>query len=58
VAGFREALRARDAEFDKAQRGAVARMITDRAINNSMFAMLARQDGNWKIVCISFLKSK
>jgi len=43
-------------EFDESRKKAAAKIISDRAIHNSMFAMLARQDGRWKIVCMSFPK--
>jgi polysaccharide pyruvyl transferase WcaK-like protein len=32
------------------------KIASDRAIHNAMFAMLARQEGQWKIVCMSFPK--
>jgi hypothetical protein len=53
VAAFEGLLRQKPGEFDAARRKAVARIVADRAIHNSMFAMLARQDGIWKIVCLS-----
>ena len=54
VAGMQSALKARPEGFNDVQRAALSRMIADRAIKSEMFAMLARQDGRWKIVCLSF----
>jgi len=56
VADLSTVLRQAPAEFDEARRKAVAKIISDRAIHNSMFAMLARQDGRWKIAAMSFPK--
>jgi hypothetical protein len=56
VTELEAALKQAPAEFDEAQKQAAAKIISDRAIHNSMFAMLARQDGKWKIVCMSFPK--
>ena len=50
------ALKQMPAEADESKRKEAAKIIADRAIHNSMFAMLARQDGKWKIVCMSFPK--
>jgi len=54
VAGMQSALKARPEAFNDVRRAAISRMIADRAIKSEMFAMLARQDGGWKIVCLSF----
>jgi len=56
VANFETALKEFPAEFDEARKKAAMKIIADRAIHNSMFAMLARQDGKWKIVCMSIPK--
>jgi len=45
VADLEAALKGISAEFDESQKKAAAKIIADRAIHNSMFAMLARQDG-------------
>jgi hypothetical protein len=34
----------------------MTKIIAERAVSNAMFAMLARRDGKWKIVCLSFPK--
>jgi hypothetical protein len=56
VANLEAALKDLPAEFNDAQRKAATKIIADRAVHNSMFAMLARQDGHWKIVSMSFPK--
>jgi len=56
VADLEAALKQAPAELDGPQRKAAAKIISDRAIHNAMFAMLGRQDGKWKIVCMSFPK--
>jgi hypothetical protein len=56
VAGLEAALKQLPADFDESQRKAAARIIADRAVTNAMFAMLARQHGKWKIVCMSLPK--
>lgn len=40
-------------EVTDALREAVAKAIKDRAVHKSMFAMLARQRGKWKIACVT-----
>ena len=54
VAGMQAALKARPEGFNEVQRAAISKMIADRAIKSEMFAMLAQQDGRWKIACLSF----
>jgi hypothetical protein len=56
VAGMEEALKVNAARLDEVQRKAVTRWIAARAIDQSMLAMLALQEGNWRIVCMSFPK--
>jgi len=56
VADLEAVLKQASAEFDEARRIAAEKIISDRAIHNSMFAMLARQDGRWKIVSMTFPK--
>jgi hypothetical protein len=56
VAGMQEMLTVNAAGLDEAKRKALIKWITARAIDQSMLAMLARQEGNWRIVCMSFPK--
>lgn len=56
VADIEAALKQMPAEFDEKASKAAQKMIADRAIHNAMFAMLARQSNQWKIVCMSFPK--
>jgi hypothetical protein len=44
------------AGFDEPQRQAIVKIVSDRAIHNAVFAMLGRQEGQRKIVCMSFPK--
>ncbi len=41
-------------ELSDAHKKHLAKLVDEGTISNSMFAMLARQDGTWKIVCMSF----
>jgi hypothetical protein len=54
VARFQEALKQPPDALDESQRKALAKVVADRAVHNSMFALLARQEGKWKIVCMTF----
>jgi hypothetical protein len=56
LAGMEEMLRANAAGLDEVKRKALTKWIAARAIDQSMLAMLARQEGNWRIVCMSFPK--
>lgn len=56
IASLETVLKLAPAELDAVRKKALERMVADRAIHNSMFAMLARQSGRWKIVCMSFPK--
>ncbi len=56
VAGMETALKENAASFNEGERKLIARMIADRASLGSGFAMLARQDGRWKIVSLTFPK--
>ena len=56
VADLEALLKQTPAAFGDQQRKAAQQMITDRAIHNAMFAMLALENGRWKIVCMSFPK--
>jgi len=57
IAGYRAALKDDLAKrLGDQQRKAIKKMIDDRAVHNAMFAMLARQKGQWKIVCLSLPK--
>jgi hypothetical protein len=56
VAGMQETLRVNAAGLDEAKRKALTKWITARAIDQSMLAMLARQESNWRLVCLSFPK--
>ena len=56
VAELEEALQRMPGEFDAQQTKTVQSMITHRAIHHAMFALLARHNGQWKIVCMTFPK--
>jgi len=56
VASYREMLEDRSLQLREAQREALRTMIDEGAANAEMFAMFARQDGTWRIVCISLPK--
>jgi hypothetical protein len=56
VADLQAALIDAPLEFDEVRRKAAEMIISDRAVHNSMFAMLARHGEKWKIVCMSFPK--
>jgi len=56
VAAYEGLLKRPPEGFDERQRQAIVKIVSDRAIHNAMFAMLARQKGQWKIVCMSFPK--
>lgn len=56
VAGMQEMLRVNAAGLDEAKRKALTKWIAARAIDQSMLAMLARQESSWRIVCLSFPK--
>jgi hypothetical protein len=53
---MQEALNSTALKLDETQRKAANRWIAARAIDQSMLAMLARQEGNWRIVCLSIPK--
>ena len=52
VTAMEEALKLISGELDEANRAIVAKQIAARAIDRTMLAMLARQAGVWKIVCL------
>jgi len=56
IADFQTALKDQPDRFDEVERKALAKLIADHAVKNAMFAMLARADGKWKIVAMSFPK--
>lgn len=56
VVGMQEMLRVNAAGLDEAKRKTLTKWIAARAIDQSMLAMLALQEGNWRIVCMSFPK--
>ena len=56
VAGMEEMLKLKAADLDEDQREAVTKWIVARAIDKTMLTMLARQEGVWKIVCLSVPK--
>jgi len=46
----------REASLNELEKQAMAKMIADHAATGSGFAMLARRDGKWKIVSLTFPK--
>jgi hypothetical protein len=56
IAGMQEMLRMNAARLAETKRKALTKWIAARAIDQSMLAMLARQESNWRIVCMSFPK--
>ena len=56
VAGMQEMLRLNAAGLDEAKRKTLTKWIETRAIDQSMLAMLALREGNWRIVSMSFPK--
>jgi hypothetical protein len=56
VADMKEALEMKAGGLNEAQRETVAKQIAARAIDRTMLAMLIRQAGVWKIVCLSVPK--
>ena len=53
VDGLKKALKNSPADFSEQQTKEIQKRIADRAVKNSMFAILAKQGGDWKIVSIS-----
>lgn len=56
VAGMQEMLRMNGPGLDEAKRKALTKWIAARAIDQSILSMLALQEGNWRIVSMSFPK--
>ena len=56
ITQYEALLKSNQPKLDDAQRKILTQLIKDRAIDNSMFAMLAQQRGKWKIICMSFPK--
>lgn len=56
VASLESLAKEMSAELDEGQKKGLAKLIADRAIHMAMFAMLAKVDGQWKIICMSFPK--
>ncbi len=54
VARLESLVKEMSAELDERQKKGTAKLIADRAIHMAMFAMLAKVDGQWKIICMSF----
>ena len=54
VADLEKMLRSNPELFDDQRKKAAVKVIEQRAIHNSMFAMLGKIDGKWKIVSMSF----
>ena len=56
VAQLRKTLDEHAAGLGETEKAALTRMAADRAVANAMFALLAKRDGRWRIVCLSFPK--
>jgi hypothetical protein len=56
VAALEAALKLPPEEFDESRRKTASKLIGDRAVHSAMFAMLAKAEGKWRIVCMSFPK--
>jgi len=56
LADYQALLKRSPEGFGVEQRRIIEKIVADRAIHNTMFAMLARQGGQWKIVSMSFPK--
>jgi len=56
VARLESLVKEMSAELEEGQKKGLAKLIANRAIHNAMFAMLAKVDGQWKIICMSFPK--
>ena len=52
-AAYEASLQNPPAEWGESEKQAAARIIKDKAVHNAMFAMVARRDGKWKILCMS-----
>lgn len=56
AATLRDAVEKKTIELSDAQKKVFDKMIKDQVVRNSMFAMLARRNGKWKIICMSLPK--
>ncbi len=52
-AAYEASLQNPPAEWGESEKQAAARIIKDKAVHNAMFAMVARRDSKWKILCMS-----
>jgi len=53
---FQKALNDNRVPLKESQRKAIAKVIANKAFHHTMFAMLARDNGKWKIVCLTLPK--
>ena len=56
IAAYKEMLKSDAAQLTEAQKKALSKVVDDGAFKSSMFAMLGRQAGAWRIVCITLPK--
>lgn len=56
ITQYEALLKSKQPQLNEAQRKALTKSVEEGAIANSMFAMLAKQRGKWKIICMSLPK--